>query len=128
MKKRFLNIYLVNNKISINYYSGKNQLYNLDNVKSVFLKFNKKKWYYSIPLFIFILMVNIIIMIVKFNFLITFILATVSILFVIITVISHNNYSLIINFKSKISKKINIQDKLKMETINTINQIKLGLN
>jgi len=128
MKKRFLNIYLVNNKISINYYSGKNQLYNLDNVKSVFLKFNKKKWYYSIPLFIFILMVNIIIMIVKFNFLITFILATVSILFVIITVISHNNYSLIIIFKSNISKKINIQDKLKMETINTINQIKLGLN
>lgn len=127
MEKRFLNITLVNNIISISFYSGKNQNYNLENVRSIFLKFNKKKWYNSIPLFGFILIVNIIILIVKYNLLISFLFGSISILFVIVTIMNHNNYSLIINLKSKTSKKIKIQHKLKLETINTINQIKLEL-
>lgn len=126
MKKRFLKITSDNNFAFVIYDSGEPQVYNLDNISSIFLKFNKKSWFNNNPVFMFLIVVDIYILI-EYHFFISSLLLAFTILFIIGTINNYKSHSLIINLKDQKIKTIKIHDKFKLDTINTINKIKSKL-
>ena len=124
MKENFSNIELEDNKISISYYSGKSQIYDITNIKSICLKYNRKKWYNNYAFFAFLALINLVNFILNFNLLFTISLISVSVLFVFVISKISKKYMLIINFKLEESLRIKVKEELKYNTIDTINKIK----
>ena len=126
MKKQFLKITSDDNFAFVSYNIGEPNIYNLDNVSSIFLKFNKKSWFNSNPVFMFLIVIDIFFLI-EYHFFISSLLLAFTILFIIGTINNYKSHSLIINLKDQKIKTIKIHDKFKLDTINTINKIKSKL-
>lgn len=123
MKKRFLKITSDNNFAFVIYDSGDPKVYNLDNISRIFLKFNKKSWYNSNLIFLILIIINVLIF-VEFSLLVSSLLFAITILFILITINNYKRHSLVIRLSDQKSKTIKINDKLKFDTICTINKIK----
>ena len=110
----------------VSYNIGEPNIYNLDNVSSIYLKFNKKSWFNSNPFFMLLIVIDILFFN-RISFFISSLLLAFTILFIIVTINNYKSHSLIINLKDQKFKTIKIHNKFKLDTINTINKIKSKL-
>lgn len=126
MKKRFLKITSDGNSAFVAYDSGDQKVYNLDNISSIFLKFNKKSFYGSNLFFTILTIINIAILL-KFSLLVSSLFMAMTILFISFTFYNYKRHSLVIRLSDHKSKTIKINDEFKFDTICTINKIKSKL-